>query len=129
MGLKIKNYKNDKGFTSDLYVKVDSLHNMGEANKGQVVLNTTQWVNADVRADGNIQPVYSNKVYIVKDIAIQSTTNLINAGYQLLKADLVEKGYTVEDDLNTYGEDMKAKAEAEMAAQQLQMEQLVNDNK
>lgn len=115
MGLKIKNYTNDKGFTSDLYVKVDSLHNMGEAAKGQVVLNTTQWVNADARADGNIQPIYSNKVYIVKDRAIQSTTNLINVGYQLLKADLVEKGYTVEDDLNTYGEDMKAEQELALA--------------
>lgn len=115
MGLKIKNYKNDKGFTSDLYVKVDSLHNMGEAVKGQVVLNTTQWVNADARAGGNIQPIYSNKVYIVKDRPIKAAENLINVGYQLLKADLEEKGYTVEDDLNTYGEDMKAKAEAKMA--------------
>lgn len=119
MAIIIKNYKNDKGFTSDLYVKVDSLHNMGEANKGQVVLNTTQWVNADARADGNIQPIYSNKVYIVKDIAIQSTTNLINVGYQLLKADLVEKGYTVEDDLNTYGEDLKAE---QLAQQQTETE-------
>ncbi|MCI6475325.1 MAG: hypothetical protein MSA07_06470 [Mucispirillum sp.] len=123
MAIIIKNYKNDKGFTSDLYVKVDSLHNMGEANKGQVVLNTTQWVNADARADGNIQPIYSNKVYIVKDRAIQSTTNLINVGYQLLKADLVEKGYTVEDDLNTYGEDLKA----EQLAQQEQLSQEIND--
>lgn len=110
MGLKIKNYSNDKGFSSDLYIKVDSLHNMGEADRGQVVLNTTQWINVDARADSNIQPIYSNKVYIVKDRAIQATTNLINAGYQLLKADLQEKGLTVEDDLNTYGEDMKAQA-------------------
>lgn len=113
MAIIIKNYKNDKGFTSDLYVKVDSLHNMGEADKGQVVLNTTQWVNTDARADGTIQPLYSNKVFIVKDRPIQSTDNIINAGYQLLKADLQEKGHTVEDDLNTYSEDMKAKAEAE----------------
>lgn len=33
---------------------------------------------------------------------------MLDAGYQLLKADLVEKGLTVEDDINTYGEDMKA---------------------
>lgn len=117
MALILKNYKNDTGFTSDLYVKVDSLHNMGEAEKGQVVLNTTQWVNADARADGTTQPIYSNKVIIVKDIAIQSTTNLINVGYQLLKADLTEKGYTVEDDLNTYGEDLKAEQLAQQQAQ------------
>lgn len=129
MALILKKYTNDKGITSDLYIKVDSLHNIGEAVKGQVVLNTTQWVNADARADGNIQPIYSNKVYIVKDRPIKAAENLINVGYQLLKADLEEKGFTVEDNLNTYGEDMKAKAEAEMAAQQLQMEQLVNDNK
>lgn len=115
MGLKIKNYTNDKGFTSDLYVKVDSLHNMGEAEKGQVVLNTTQWVNTDARADGTIQPLYSNKIFIVKDRAIKATENLINVGYQLLKADLEEKGFTVEDDLNTYGEDMKAEQELALA--------------
>lgn len=108
MGLKIKNYTNDKGFSSDLYIKVDSLHNMGEAQRGQVVLNTTQWVNADARADGKIEPLYSNKVFIVKDRPIKATENLINVGYQLLKADLEEKGFTVEDDLNTYGEDMQA---------------------
>lgn len=118
MGLKINNYKNDKGFTSDLYVKVDSLHNMGEAAKGQVVLNTTQWVNADARADGKIEPLYSNKVFIVKDRPIQSTDNIINAGYQLLKADLQEKGYTVEDDLNTYGEDIQAEQELAQAQAQ-----------
>lgn len=123
MAIIIKNFKNDKGFTSDLYVKVDSLHNMGEVDKGQVVLNTTQWVNADARADGNIQPIYSNKVYIVKDRAIKATTNLINAGYQLLKDDLTEKGYTIEDDLNTYGEDLKA----EQLAQQEQLSQAEND--
>lgn len=123
MGLKIKNYTNDKGFSSDLYIKIDSLHNMGEAEKGQVVLNTTQWVNTDARADGTIQPLYSNKVFIVKDRAIKATENLINVGYQLLKADLEEKGFTVEDDLNTYGEDMKA----EQLAQQEQLSQAEND--
>lgn len=117
MGLKIKNYTNDKGFSSDLYIKVDSLHNMGEAVKGQVVLNTTQWVNADARADGKIEPLYSNKVFIVKDRPIKATENLINVGYQLLKADLEEKGFTVEDDLNTYGEDMKAEQLSQQEAQ------------
>lgn len=117
MGLKIKNYQNDKGITSDLYVKVDSLHNMGEAQNKQVVLNTTQWVNSEARADGKIEPLYSNKVFIVKDRPIKATENLINVGYQLLKADLEEKGFTVEDDLNTYGEDIQAEQELAQAQQ------------
>lgn len=118
MALIFKNYTNDKGFSSDLYIKIDSLHNMGEAVKGQVVLNTTQWVNADARADGKIEPLYSNKVFIVKDRPIKATENLINVGYQLLKADLQEKGFTVEDDLNTYGEDIQAEQELAQAQAQ-----------
>lgn len=107
MAIIIKNYKNDKGFTSDIYTKIDSLHNMGEAQNKQVVLNTTQWLDTNARTDSTIQPLYSNKVFIVKDRPIKATDNLINAGYQLLKEHLKEQGYTVEDDMNNYGEDMK----------------------
>lgn len=123
MAIIIKNYKNDKGITSNLYVKIDSLHNMGEAQNKQVVLNTTQWLDTNARTDSKIEQLYSNKVFIVKDRPIKATDNLINAGYQLLKEHLKEQGYTVEDDMNNYGEDMtQAEINNEFLEKQLAME-------
>ena len=125
MALILKNYTNEYGITSDLYLMVDSLHTMfGDDTKGtRVAINTKGYTNLETRLKENSKPILQNKTWLINDRPISNAKNMLDAGYQLLKADLQEKGYTVEDDINTYGEDMKA----EQLAQQEQLSQEIND--
>lgn len=125
MALILKNYTNEYGITSDLYLMVDSLHTMfGDDTKGtRVAINTKGYTNLETRLKENSKPILQNKTWLINDRPISNAQNMLDAGYQLLKADLVEKGLTVEDDINTYGEDMKA----EQLAQQEQLSQEIND--
>ena len=125
MALILNNYTNEYGITSDLYLMVDSLHTMfGDDTKGtRVAINTKGYTNLETRLKENSKPILQNKTWLINDRPISNAKNMLDAGYQLLKADLQEKGYTVEDDINTYGEDMKA----EQLAQQEQLSQEIND--
>lgn len=108
MGLTIKNFKDERGFTSNKYVKIDSLHNMGEVQKGQIVLNCTEWFDINARQN-ELPPTASNKVYIIKDGLITNAFSLIEACYPLFKKHLIDLGLDVEDDLNNYGEQLQKK--------------------
>lgn len=112
MGLKIKNFQDERGFTSDKYVKIDSLHNMGEAQKGQIVLNCSEWYNTEARKNG-LESTASNKVYIIKDGTITNANSLIEACYPLFKQHLLDLGLDVEDDMNNYQEEINTKKEKE----------------
>lgn len=101
MGLKIKNFQDERGFTSDKYVKIDSLHNMGEVQKGQIVLNCSEWYNTEARKNG-LESTASNKVYIIKDGTITNANSLIEACYPLFKQHLLDLGLDVEDDMNKF---------------------------
>lgn len=114
MGIIIKNYNNEMGFTSDKYVKIDSIRaGMGEDNK--ITCTCTEWANSQTRAE-NKQYIKANVNYHIPDGAV-SGDNVIHSVYPLLKSYFQNQGYTVEDDTNTYGEDLKAEQEAKMTAQ------------
>ena len=119
MGLKINNFQDERGFTSNKYVKIDSLHNMGEVQRGQIVLNCTEWFDTDARTR-ELPPVASNKVYIIKDGLITNANSLIEACYPLFKQHLLSLGLDVEDDMNNYQDEINAKKEEEL--QQIESE-------
>lgn len=112
MGLKIKNFQDERGFTSDKYVKIDSLHNMGEVQNKQIVLNCSEWYNTEARQN-ELPPTASNKVYIIKDGTITNANSLIEACYPLFKQHLLDLDLDVEDDMNNYQEEINAKKEKE----------------
>ena len=120
MALILKNYTNEYGITSDLYLMVDSLHTMfGDDVKGtRVAINTKGYTNLETRLKENSVPILQNRTWLVDDRPISNAQNMLDAGYQLLKADLQEKGFTVEDDLNTYGEDIQAEQKLAQAQAQ-----------
>ena len=105
MALILENYKNEYGITSNMYVKVDSLHTMvGNEKKGQeVVVNTSCYYNVEARLADNAKPIMENKIFIVPDIPVNAK-NMLEAGYQLLKDFFIKQGLTVVDDMNSYEE-------------------------
>lgn len=105
MGLKIKNFQDERGFTSDKYVKIDSLHNMGEVQNNQIVLNCSEWYSSEARKNG-LDATALNKVYIIKDGTITSASSLIQGVYPLFKQHLINLGLDVEDDMNNYQDEI-----------------------
>ena len=106
MGLIIKNFETETGIVTDKYIKIDSLHNMGEL--GNIVLNCSEYYNVVARQN-NKEPMRANVVYFIPDNNIIGNGNtIIDAVYPNLKIYLQEKGFTVEDDLNNYNEDFSA---------------------
>ena len=103
--LILENYKNEYGITSNMYVKVDSLHTMvGNEKKGQeAVINTSCYYNVEARLADNAKPIMTNKIFIVPDIPVNAK-NMLEAGYQLLKDFFIKQGLTVVDDMNSYEE-------------------------
>ena len=87
MALILKNYTNEYGITSDLYIRVDSLHTMfGEDIKGtRVAINTSCWYDVSSRITKDSKPLIQNKTWLVNDIPIKDAENMLQAGYQLLK--------------------------------------------
>lgn len=117
MGLKIKNFQDERGFTSNKYVKIDSLHNMGEVQNNQIVLNCSEWYNTEARQK-ELPPTASNKVYIIKDGLITNANSLIEACYPLFKQYLLDLGLDVEDDMNNYQNEINTKKEEEQKQHQ-----------
>lgn len=104
MALILKNYVNEYGITSDLYVRVDSLHTMfGDDVKGtRVAINTSCWYDVSSRTTKDSKPLIQNKTWLVNDIPIKNSENMLQAGYQLLKNDFTKNGIVFEEDLNVY---------------------------
>lgn len=104
MALILKNYTNEYGITSDLYVRVDSLHTMfGENVKGtRVAINTSCWYNVSSRTTKDSRPLIQNKTWLVNDIPITNAENMLQAGYQLLKEHFKLNEIIFEEDLNVY---------------------------
>lgn len=109
MALILKNYKNEYGITSDLYVRVDSLHTMfGEYVKGKrVAVNTSCWYNVSARTTKDSKPLIQNKTWLIDDHPISNSKNMLDVGYQLLKIYLTKQGIEWEDDLNSYSTENK----------------------
>ena len=106
MAIILKNYKNQYGIISDLYLMVDSLHTMfGDEKKGtRVAINTRGYTNLESRLSEDSVPILSNRTWLVDDHPISNSKNMLDAGYQLLKIHLTEQGIEWEDDLNSYSE-------------------------
>lgn len=104
MALILKNYTNEYGITSDLYVRVDSLHTMfGENVKGtRVAINTSCWYDVSARTAKDSKPLIQNKTWLVNDIPIKDTENMLQVGYQLLKEHFKLNEIIFEEDLNVY---------------------------
>ena len=104
MALILKNYTNEYGITSDLYVRVDSLHTMfGENVKGtRVAINTSCWYNVESRTAKDSKPLIQNKTWLVNDIPIKDAENMLQAGYHLLKEHFKLNEIMFEEDLNVY---------------------------
>ena len=102
--LILKNYTNEYGITSDLYVRVDALHTMcGENVKGtRVAINTSCWYDVSSRTTKDSKPLIQNKTWLVNDIPIKDTENMLQVGYQLLKEHFKLNEITFEEDLNVY---------------------------
>lgn len=104
MALILKNYTNEYGITSDLYVRIDSLHTMfGEDVKGtRVAINTSCWYNVDARTTKDSKPLIQNKTWLIDDKPIKDAENMLQAGYQLLKEHFKSNEIVFEEDLNVY---------------------------
>lgn len=105
MGLILKNFETEQGIMTNKYVKIDSLHNMGEVDK--IVLNCSEYYNVKARKE-NKEPMKANVVYFIPDCKL-SGNSIIDAVYPLLKADLEKQGYEVLDDNNCYAEELANK--------------------
>ena len=104
MALILKNYTNEYGINSDLYVRVDSLHTMfGDDVKGtRVAINTSCWYDVSARTTKDSKPLIQNKTWLVNDIPIKDAENMLQAGYQLLKEHFKLNEIIFEEDLNVY---------------------------
>lgn len=108
MGIIIKNYQNEIGFTSDKYIKIDSVRaGMGSNNK--IDCCCTEWANTLARSNNN-QYIKANVYYHIpdKDIVLKGGT-LIEGVYPAFKKYFESLGYTVLDDTNTYGLNLEQK--------------------
>lgn len=97
MALILKNYTNEQGIIGDIYRKIDSIHNMGTAKNNKLIINYTEWSNAETRINNPDGYLLANKIDVldVDDTFMQTI-------YELYKAYLQNKGIIIEDDMNVH---------------------------